>query len=98
MYIFYGNAHEDSEVRVSVKDEGLIRKKMREAILAKRKPILLENVRLYVQSMAKGDLGVNRVKLKSNQSAPPTSTMATTPTESKPAVVVEKNSRRFISH
>ena len=34
LYIFYGNAHEDSEVRVSVKDEGLIRKKMREAMLA----------------------------------------------------------------
>ena len=32
LYIFDGNAHEDSEVRVSVKDEGLIGKKMREAM------------------------------------------------------------------
>ena len=55
-------------------------------------------MRLYVQSMTKGDyLRVNRVESKSNQSAPPASAMVTVPTTSKPAVVVEKNNRRFRS-
>ena len=31
---------------------------------------MLEKVRLYVQSMAKGDLEVKKVERKSNQSAP----------------------------
>ena len=69
-YIFEENADEDLEMRVFVKDEGLIGKKIREAMMAKGKPIVLENVRLYVQSMAKGDLEVKRVEPKSNQSAP----------------------------
>ena len=47
-YIFVENADEDSEIRVYVKDERLIGKKMREAMLAKGKPIVLEKVRLYV--------------------------------------------------
>ena len=40
-YIFEENDDENPEVRVSVKDEGLIGKKMREAMLAKGKPIVL---------------------------------------------------------
>ena len=55
----------------------------------------MENVRLYVQSMAKDDLEVKRVESKSNQSALHVAAMTTTPAASKPAVVVEKNSRRF---
>ena len=74
-YISKENANEDLEIRVSVKDEGLIGKKMRKAMLAKGKPIVLEKVRLYVHSMAKGDLLVKRVELKSNQSAPPVPAM-----------------------
>ena len=45
-YISEENADEDPEIMVSVKNEGLIKKKMREAMLAKGKPIMLENVRL----------------------------------------------------
>ena len=67
-----------------MKDKGKIVKKMKE-----------ENVRLYVQSMAKDDLEVKRVESKSNQSALNVAAMTTTPAASKPAVVVEKNSRRF---
>ena len=52
-------------------------------------------MRLYVQSMAKDDLEVKRVEPKSNQSALHVATMTTAPAASKPAVVVEKNSRRF---
>ena len=73
-----------------MKDEGLIGKKMREAMLAKGKPIVLEKMRLYVQSMAKGDLEVKRVEPKSNQSAPLVAAMETAPAASKPTGVVEK--------
>ena len=78
-YIFEVNADEDPDIRVSVKDEGLIGKKMREAMLAKGKPIMLEKTRLYVQSMAKGDLEVKRVELKSNQLALLAAAMETSP-------------------
>ncbi|XP_023530052.1 uncharacterized protein LOC111792721 [Cucurbita pepo subsp. pepo] len=58
-FIFNENADEDPEVRVFVKDERSIEKKVREVMLAKGRPIVLEKVRLYVQSsMAKGDLEV----------------------------------------
>ena len=62
-----------------MKDEGLIGKKMREKYWLREKPIGLENVRLYVQSMTKGDLEVNRVELKSNQSTMPATAMKTAP-------------------
>ena len=77
---------------------------MKEVILAKRKPIVLEKVWLYIQSTAKGgpakdDLETKKVELKSNQSAPPTAAMVAAPTASKPTVMMEKKmSRRFISH
>ena len=44
---------------------------MKEARLAKGKPIVLEKARLYVQSMTKGDLEAKRVEPKSNQSSKP---------------------------
>ena len=53
----------------------------------------MEKVRLYVQSMAKGDFEVKRKEPKSNQSAPPAAAMETAPAASKPAGVAEKNSR-----
>ena len=52
-------------------------------------------MRLYVQSMAKDDLEVIRMEPKSNQSALHVAAMTTAPAASKPAVVVEKNRRRF---
>ena len=45
-----------------MKDDRKIGKKMKETMLVKGKSIGLEKVRLYVQSMAKGDLEVNRVE------------------------------------
>ena len=45
--------------------------------------------------MAKGDLEVKRAEPKSNQSALHVAAMRTAPAASKPAVVVEKNRRRF---
>ena len=71
---------------------------MKETMLVEGKLIVLEKVILYVQSMAKGDLEVKRVELKSNQSAPLVAAMTTAPATSKLAVVVEKNIGRFKSH
>ncbi|KAF4402445.1 hypothetical protein G4B88_012230 [Cannabis sativa] len=53
-YIADENADEDPELRVSVKDEGPVGKRLKEAIVAKGKPLILEKVRVYVQSMSKG--------------------------------------------
>ena len=94
-YISKENTVEDPEIRVSVKDEGLIGKKMGETIFDEGKSIVLEKVRLYVESMTKDDLEVKRVEPKSNQSALHVVAMTTAPAASKAAVVVEKNSRRF---
>ena len=77
-----------------MKDEGLIGQKMRETMLAKGKPIVLEKVMLYLQSMTNGDLEVKRVEPKSNQSAPHVAAMETAPTVSKPIGVVEKKMSR----
>ncbi|XP_023544859.1 uncharacterized protein LOC111804331 [Cucurbita pepo subsp. pepo] len=72
-YISNKNADEDHEVRIFVKDEGSIGKKIREAMLAKGKS--MKKVRLYVQSMVKGDLEAKRAEPKSNQSATPAAAM-----------------------
>ena len=78
-----------------MKDEGKIGKKMKETMLVEGKSIVLEKVRLYVQSMVKGDSEVKRVEPKSNQSALHVVAIVTAPAASKPTVEVEKNSRGF---
>ena len=47
-------------------------------------------MRLYIQTMAKGDLEVKRAEPKSNQSAPHAAAMETAPAASKLAGVVEE--------
>ena len=97
-YIFEENANEDLEIRISVKDEGLIGKKMGEAMLSNGKQTVLENVRLYVQSTTKSDLEIKRVEPKSNQSTPHVAAKEAAPMSSKPAMVVGKNNRGFKNH
>ena len=98
-YISQENTNEDLEIRVCVKDEGKIAKKIKETMLVEGKSIVLEKMRLYVQSMANGDLEVNRVEPMSNQSTLHVVAMETAPAASKPAGVVEKKmGRGFISH
>ncbi|XP_057424560.1 uncharacterized protein LOC130718110 [Lotus japonicus] len=53
-YISDENADEDPEVRVTVKDEDQIGKRLKEAMVAKGKPVVLDKVRVWVQSMARG--------------------------------------------
>ncbi|GAU44702.1 hypothetical protein TSUD_24650 [Trifolium subterraneum] len=53
-YISDENADEDPEIRVSVKDEGKIGKSMKDAVFVKGKGLILEKVRVWVESMSKG--------------------------------------------
>ncbi|RDX90347.1 Activator of 90 kDa heat shock protein ATPase-like 1, partial [Mucuna pruriens] len=53
-YISDENAGEDPEVRVSVKDSGEFGKRAREVMVEKGKAVILEKVRVWVESMAKG--------------------------------------------
>lgn len=53
-YISDENADEDPEIRVSVKDEGPVGKRLKDAMWVKGKPLIEEKVRVYVERMAKG--------------------------------------------
>ncbi|KAF2289516.1 hypothetical protein GH714_036781 [Hevea brasiliensis] len=67
-YISDENADEDPEIKVTVKDEGSIGKTLKEAMVAKGKPVIEEKVRVYVQSMAKG--GPAKDELETKRVAP----------------------------
>ncbi|KAF8109509.1 hypothetical protein N665_0095s0077 [Sinapis alba] len=82
-YISDENADEDPEVRVSVKDEGVIGKTLKEAMVSKGKGVVLEKVRVFVEAMAKG--GPCRDELESKKVAPKSKSSAL------PAVVVESS-------
>ncbi|KAF3442660.1 hypothetical protein FNV43_RR16576 [Rhamnella rubrinervis] len=91
-YIADENADEDPEVRVTVKDEGPIGKTLKDAMVAKGKPLILEKVKAYVQSMAKGgpakeELEVKKVAAKSGQSE-------TAPVPKKEATVEKKEAKK----
>ena len=68
---------------------------MRETMLAKVKINCVGKGEVVCTSMPKGDLEAKRVELKSNQSTSHLAAVATAPTASKPAAMVEKNSRGF---
>ncbi|KAK7336663.1 hypothetical protein VNO77_17209 [Canavalia gladiata] len=53
-YISDENADEDPDLRVTVDDEGPVGKRIKDAMLSKGKPLILEKVKVWVQSMAKG--------------------------------------------
>ncbi|KNA18076.1 hypothetical protein SOVF_074170 [Spinacia oleracea] len=53
-YLSDENADEDPEVRVSFEDEGPVGKRIKDAFMAKGKAVVLEKVREYVESMARG--------------------------------------------
>ncbi|CAN0927610.1 Activator of 90 kDa heat shock protein ATPase homolog 1 [Linum grandiflorum] len=83
-YISDENADEDPEIRVTVKDDGPIGRRLKEAMLAKGKPVIEEKVRVYVQTMAQG--GPAKDELEAKKVAPKAQ-----PTTSKtPAAPAEK--------
>ncbi|XP_059646413.1 uncharacterized protein LOC132293045 [Cornus florida] len=63
-YIADENADEDPDIRVVVKDEGPIGKRLKDAFLAKGKPFVLEQVRVYVSAMAKGGPAKEELEVK----------------------------------
>ncbi|KAL2464740.1 Aha1 domain-containing protein [Forsythia ovata] len=68
-YISDENAGEDPEIKISIKDDGPIGKRLKEAFVAKGKPFVFEKIREYVDAMAKGgpakdDLEVKKVAPK----------------------------------
>ncbi|ERN11128.1 activator of 90 kDa heat shock protein ATPase homolog [Amborella trichopoda] len=63
-YIADENADEDPEVKIIVKDDGPIGKCLKEAFISKGKPILLERVRKYVESMSAGGPAKDELELK----------------------------------
>ena len=86
-YISDENADEDPELRVTLKDEGAIGKTLKEAMLKKGKPLILEKVRVYVESMAKGGPAKDELEVKKVAKTTPatattvTATAATTTTK-----------------
>ncbi|XP_031103637.1 activator of 90 kDa heat shock protein ATPase homolog [Ipomoea triloba] len=53
-YISDENADEDPEIRVTVREDGPIEKRLKDAFIAKGKPFVLEQVRSWVTAMARG--------------------------------------------
>ncbi|XP_054784206.1 uncharacterized protein LOC129291089 [Prosopis cineraria] len=96
-YISDENADEDPEVKVTVKDEGPIGKRLKEAMVSKGKPLILEKVKVWVQSMAKG--GPVQDSLEKKKVAPPNnaSSLAAAPAKNENAVEnheVKKESKK----
>ncbi|XVE61278.1 hypothetical protein DITRI_Ditri06bG0026900 [Diplodiscus trichospermus] len=92
-YISDENADEDPEVKVTVKDEGPIGKTLKHAMLTKGKPLVLQKVKDYVQSMAKG--GPAKDELETKKLAPKTSNNnSNSAGVSKEKIVVEKEMKK----
>lgn len=63
-YISDENADEDPEMRVTVKDDGPVGKRLKDAFLAKGKPFVLEQVRAYVSAMSNGGPAKEELEVK----------------------------------
>ncbi|KAL7600989.1 uncharacterized protein LOC111908785 [Lactuca sativa] len=75
-YIADENADEDPDLRVIVKDEGPIGRRLKDAFLAKGKDFVLKQIRVYVDAMAKGGPAKDELEVKkvtSKQAAAPVS-------------------------
>ncbi|CAN4118437.1 unnamed protein product [Withania somnifera] len=70
-YIADENADEDPEVRVIIKDEGLIGKRLKDAFVVKGKPFVLEQVKKYVNAMANGGPAKEEGEVKKSLKNPP---------------------------
>ncbi|RDX67701.1 Activator of 90 kDa heat shock protein ATPase-like 1, partial [Mucuna pruriens] len=106
-YISDENADEDPDVRITVNDEGPVGKRIKEAMVSKGKPLILDKVRVWVQAMAKGgpvkdELNTKKVTPTPVPSPSPAATTTTTttvnaPTKSSAAKKEEKKGRKSIS-
>ncbi|KAK4755237.1 hypothetical protein SAY87_008994 [Trapa incisa] len=87
-YISDENADEDPELKVTVKDDGPVGRRLKEAMLKRGKPVVLEKVRIFVQSMAKG--GPAKDDLETKKVAPKGQSALTAKSEAVAPTVVEK--------
>ncbi|XP_060177522.1 uncharacterized protein LOC132607529 [Lycium barbarum] len=98
-YIADENADEDPEIRVTIKDEGQIGKRLRDAFIVKGKPFVLEQIRVYVNAMSKGGpcKDENDVKkvVKKAVNAGDVGTPALTPVKEEVKVKKEKKKEGF---
>ncbi|GLT27131.1 hypothetical protein SLA2020_021570 [Shorea laevis] len=93
-YIADENADEDPELRVTVKDEGPIGKRLKDAMVAKGKPLIFVKVREYVTAMAKG--GPAKDDLEAKKVAPKNGNGQGGGTPSSSEVVVEKEVKKEV--
>ncbi|GLJ32966.1 hypothetical protein SUGI_0663860 [Cryptomeria japonica] len=88
-YIADENAGEDPEIRVSVKDEGPVAEKLRQAFVDRGKPVVLAQVRKYVEHMTAGGPAKDELESKLSQSkSTPVSTSTPAPTSTTAPVSV----------
>ncbi|KAF7804159.1 activator of 90 kDa heat shock protein ATPase-like protein [Senna tora] len=91
-YISDENADEDPELKVTVNDEGPVGKRLKEAMLSRGKPFILEKVREWVKSMAKG--GPVKDELEPKKVTPQAQTQAASdPAAAKKEVAAEKKEK-----
>ncbi|KAK9069200.1 hypothetical protein SSX86_013316 [Deinandra increscens subsp. villosa] len=78
-YISDENADEDPDLRVIVKDEGPIGRRLKDAFLAKGKEFVLKQIRVYVDTMAKGEPAKDELEVKKLNPKAPAAVPAATP-------------------
>lgn len=99
-YISDENADEDPDLRVIVKDEGPIGRRLKDAFLASGKGFVLKQIRSYVDAMAKGgpakdELEVKKVNPKAAAAAGPVAASAASVPVKKVEAKKEKKKEGF---
>uniref|UniRef100_A0A0D6R4J1 Activator of Hsp90 ATPase AHSA1-like N-terminal domain-containing protein n=1 Tax=Araucaria cunninghamii TaxID=56994 RepID=A0A0D6R4J1_ARACU len=84
-YIADENAGEDPEIRVSVKDDGPLAEKLRQAFVARGKPVVLAQVKKYVEHMTAGGPAKDELESKLLQSKPSSASTPASAPASVPA-------------
>ncbi|XP_014492138.1 uncharacterized protein LOC106754614 [Vigna radiata var. radiata] len=77
-YISKKNADKDLKLRTTVDDKGPVGKRIKDAVISKGKPLILEKVRVWVQSMARGSPIKDELENKKPLSSPSPSVARTT--------------------
>nr|CAD1826167.1 unnamed protein product [Ananas comosus var. bracteatus] len=85
-YLADENAGEDPEVRITVRDDdGPIGRRIKDAFVAKGKPLVLEKLRSYVDAMAKGGPARDELEAKKPTASAAKSDASAAPAAGKPA-------------
>ncbi|GAU31504.1 hypothetical protein TSUD_332790 [Trifolium subterraneum] len=90
-YISDENADEDPDLRVIVEDDGPIGKRIKDAMFSKGKGLILEKIRVWVQSMARGGPVKEELPVKQSNT-PATATVAAAAVKNDS--VVEKKEKK----